>query len=88
MENTELQQQTAAFRLEVKKRSDKLMNYFLISFFCGGLMLAFYFDTWLIAFGAGGLSLLAYYSVKIALPDSNLYQYVLSAVLAIFMAQY
>ena len=25
--------QTVAFRFEVKKRSDKLMNYFLISFF-------------------------------------------------------
>ncbi len=88
MGNTELQQQTAAFRLEVKKRSDKLMNYFLISFFCGGLVLAFYFDTWSIALGVGGLALVAYYSVKIALPHSILYQYVLSAVLAIFMAQY
>src|SRR6266487_4348052 len=88
MGNTELQQQTAAFRLEVKKRSDKLMNYFLISFFCGGLVLAFYFDTWSIALGVGGLALVAYYSVKIALPHSIMYQYILSAVLAIFMAQY
>ena len=86
--DTELQLQTAAFRLEVKNRSDRLMNYFLISYFFAGLLLAFYFDTWSMALGVGGLSLLAYYSTKIALPDSDLYQYVLSAVLGIFMAQY
>lgn len=78
----------AALRLEVKKRSDKLMNYFLISFFLGGFILGFYYDTWLIALTVGGLSLLAYYSTKIALPESNLYQYVLSVVVGIFMAQY
>ena len=88
MKNLELQQQTAAFKLHVKKRSDKLMNYFLISFFFAGLMLAFFFDTWSVAIGVGGLSLLAYYSAKWTLPNSNLYQYVLSAVLAVFMAQY
>ena len=80
--------QALAFRSEVKKRSDRLMNYFLIGFFFVGLALAFFYDTWLIAIGVGGLSLLAYYSVKIALPDSTLYQYVLSAVLGIFMAQF
>jgi PAS domain S-box-containing protein len=80
--------QTLAFKFEVKKRSDRLMNYFLISFFLVGLVFAFFYDTWLIAIGIGGLSLLAYYSVKIALPDSSLYQYVLSVILGIFMAQF
>jgi len=79
---------TLAFRQEVRERSDKLMNYFLISYFLVGLVFAIYFDTWLIAFGVGGLSLIAYYSAKIGLPDSDLYQYVLSVVLGIFMAQY
>jgi two-component system sensor histidine kinase/response regulator len=81
-------EQTAKQKLDVKKRSDKLMNYFLIGFFAGGLGLAFFFDTWLIAFGVGGSLLVAYYSTKIALPNSDLYQYVLSVVLALFMAQY
>lgn len=76
------------FHREVKGRSDKLMNYFLIGFFVAGLIFAFYYDTWSIALGVGGLSLLAYYSIKIAFPDSDLYQYVLSVVLAIFMAQF
>ncbi|MHA4811587.1 response regulator [Flavitalea flava] len=82
------EQHTEVLRKEVKIRSDKLMNYFLISYFLGGLVFSFYFDTWLIACGVGGLSLLAYYTAKIALPHSTLYQYVLSVVLGIFMAQY
>jgi two-component system sensor histidine kinase/response regulator len=79
---------TSAFQFEVIKRSDKLMNCFLISYFLVGLVFAVFYGTWLIAFGVGGLSLLAYYSVKIALPDSSMYQYVLSAVFGIFMAQF
>ncbi len=80
--------QAHAFQFEVKERSDKLMDYFLISYFLVGLAFAGFYGTWLIAFGVGGLSLLAYYSVKIALPDSSLYQYVLSTVLGVFMAQF
>ena len=88
MQNTELQIQAAAFRLNVKRKSDKLMNYFLISYFITGLLLAFFYDTWTIAIGVGGLLLTAYYSAKILLPNSDFYQYVLSAVMAIFMAQF
>jgi signal transduction histidine kinase len=64
------------------------MNYFLIGFFLTGLALAFFYDTWLIAFSVGGILLLAYYSTKMALPHSTLYQYVLSTVIAFFMAQF
>src|SRR6185503_196020 len=59
-----------------------------ITLFLVGLGLAFYYDTWLIAIGVGGLSLAAYYSAKIALPNSNLYQYVLSTIIGVFMAQF
>ncbi|GLU52783.1 response regulator [Dyadobacter frigoris] len=72
----------------VKERSDRVMNYFLLGYFVTGLVFASFYDTWLIAFGVGGLSLLAYYSTKLLLPSSDLYQYVLSVVLGIFMAQY
>ncbi len=78
----------AAFRQEVQKRSDRLMNYFIPGFFLSGLVFAVIYDTWLMAVGVGGLCVGAYYSAKIALPNSNLYQYVLSVVLGIFMAQY
>ena len=87
-EDTDLQVQTAYLQGEVKKRSDKWMNYFLAGFFLTGLAFAPYFGTWLIAIGVGGLSLIAYYSTKLALPGSDMYQYVLSIVLAVFMAQY
>jgi PAS domain S-box-containing protein len=85
---TEKQLHTTAFRLQAKKKSDKLINYFLAFYFLVGLGFAFFYDTWLIAIGAGGLCLVAYYSVKAILPGSNLYQYVLSVILGIFMAQY
>jgi two-component system, sensor histidine kinase and response regulator len=76
------------FREEIIRRSDNLMNYFLLSYFGIGLLLAVFYGTWLIAFGIGGILLIAYYSAKFFLPYSNLYQYVLSAVFGIFMAQF
>ncbi len=79
---------TDAFRLRVQRRSDRWMNYFLSGYFIIGLLFAAVYDTWLIAIGVGGLLVVAYYSVKYLLPKSNLYQYVLSTVLAVFMAQY
>ena len=76
------------YLFNVKKRSDKLINYFLIAFFLIGLGLACFYDTYGIAIGTGGISLLAYYSIKWILPASDLYQYVLSVCLGIFMAQF
>lgn len=76
------------YRSGVKERSDRLMNYFLGGYFLIGFVFASFYDTWVIAFGVGGLCLVAYYSAKIALPSSNIYQYVLGVVLGIFMAQY
>ena len=76
------------FTKQIQQRSDREMNYFLAAFFTIGLCLSFFYNTWAIGIGVGGLSLLAYYSTKYFLPGSILYQYVLSAVLGIFMAQY
>src|SRR4051812_16256809 len=73
---------------EIRRRSDRTMDYFLAGYFVVSLILALYYDTWFIAFSIGGILLLAYYSIKIALPDSDLYQYVLSAVLGVFVAQF
>jgi two-component system sensor histidine kinase/response regulator len=84
----EQQWHASRFRVEVKKKSDRMMNFFLIGFFLSGLVFAIFYDTWLIAIGIGGICLVAYYSVKIALPDSTLYQYVMSAVLGVFMTQF
>src|SRR5437868_12378093 len=80
--------QVNAYTQQTKLKSDRLMNYFLIGYFIGGLVLAYFYDTWMVAIGVGGLSLLGYYSVKYLLPESNMYQYVLSVVYSVFMAQY
>ncbi|MEO6285712.1 MAG: response regulator [Dyadobacter sp.] len=76
------------FQLAVRERSDRLMNFFLAGYFVIGLILATFYDTWFIAVGVGGILMVAFYSVKLALPDSDLYQYVLSVVLGIYMAQF
>jgi signal transduction histidine kinase/DNA-binding response OmpR family regulator len=76
------------YKTDVKRRSDKLINYFLGFYFLAGLYFASFYDTWNIAFGVGGICLLAYYSTKWFLPQSSLYQYVLSVCMGIFMAQF
>src|ERR1700733_4267757 len=78
----------SAFLAQIKLKSDNLMNYFLIGFYISGLLLAFFYDTWLVAIGVGSLSLLAYLSTKLLLPGANAYQYILSTVFGIFMAQF
>ncbi|WP_407425581.1 response regulator [Arcticibacter sp.] len=74
--------------LSVKQRADTLINYFLVSYFITGLLFAFAYDTWFIAVGVGSLCLAAYYLAKVLVPESTLYQYVLSLTLGIFMAQF
>lgn len=88
MKNPDMTMNIDQFLNQVKDRSDRLVNYFLWIYFAIGLALASFYDTWLIAVSIGGLSMLAYYSTKWALPKSNLYQYVLSVVMGIFMAQF
>ena len=78
----------SSYEDNVKKRSDRLINYFLVLFFFAGLYFAHFYDTWNIAFGVGGTALIAYYSIKLLLPQSDLYQYVLSVCLGIFMMQF
>jgi PAS domain S-box-containing protein len=86
--DTEKELRTRQFRMAVKKRSDKLINYFLTCYFLTGIAFAFVYDTWVIGIGIGGLCLAAYYSAKAILPGTNFYQYVLGVVLGVFMAQF
>lgn len=76
------------FFAEIKEKSDKIMAYALSAYFLFGIFLAFFYDTYTVAVSIGGLCLIAYFSVKILLPKSLLYQYVGSAVLAVFAAQF
>jgi two-component system sensor histidine kinase/response regulator len=69
-------------------KADRLNERVLFLMFGFGIFIALFYNTWLIAFGVGGLCLLAYFITKKLLPESNLYQYVLSAISAILAAQY
>lgn len=72
----------------INAKSNRIMTSALFAYFAFGLFLATFYNTWTIAIGVGGLSLLAYFASKILLPQYPIYQYVLSAVLAIFSAQF
>ncbi len=76
-----------AFR-EINQKSDRTMAYALFAYFAFGIFLSFFYDTYVIAIGVGGLSLAAYFLTKFLLPNYKLYQYVVSAVFAIFSAQF
>ncbi len=72
----------------INKKSDSIMAYALAIYFVFGAGLAFVYDTYLIAFGVGGFCLAAYFFTKTLLPKNTAHHYVLSAVLAIFSAQF
>jgi signal transduction histidine kinase len=72
----------------IYSKADKLTEAVLYLMFAFGMFIAFFYDTWLIAIGSGGLCMAAYFITKRLLPGSNLYQYILSAISAIFAAQY
>jgi signal transduction histidine kinase len=84
LSDTELRQIRAGIFLG----ADKVNAWLLCAMFVFGMGIAFFYDTWLVALGVGGLCLTAYYTAKILLPGSDFYQYVLSAISAIFAAQF
>jgi len=77
-----------AFLQQIKRKSDHTVNYFMLAFYLCGLALAPFYDTWEVAIGVGTLAVMAYYGTKLLLPTSGAYQYVLSVVVGVFMAQY
>lgn len=73
---------------EKTRQSDKQMWYFLIAYFIFGLAISIKYDTWLIGVGVGSASFLSVVASRLLLPNSRLYQYVFSATVAIYMAQF
>ena len=68
--------------------ANKVNEGLLLAMFLFGIFIALFYDTWLVAFAVGGLCLVAYYTTKKMLTDSDVYQYVLSGISAIFSAQF
>lgn len=80
---------TLTFFAKRDKISDNIINVTLILYFIFGLVLAFFYNTWFIALGVGGLSVIAVYLTKFLVKSKeDIYKYVFSGVLAVFMAQY
>jgi two-component system sensor histidine kinase/response regulator len=73
---------------EIYVKANRIIERLLLVMYLFGFFIAFFYDTWFVAFGVGTLCLVAYYITKKLLPESNLYQYVLSSVCTIFAAQY
>ena len=88
MEEKLTSEQKRFFFEEIKEKSDVIMKYAMYAYFVFGLFLAGFYNTFSIAFGVGGLCVAIYFFTKSILPKSNLYQYVASAVLAVFAAQF
>jgi methyl-accepting chemotaxis protein len=72
----------------IKNAGDRTMDVSLACYYLFGIAIAFEYNTFAIAFGVGTLLLLAYYGCKLLLPRHSLYQYVGSAVVAVFTAQF
>lgn len=71
-----------------KNKSDKVVFILLLLYWTFGVAIGYKYDTFEIALGVGTMNLLAVFISKKILPESNFYQYVISAVTAIFMAQF
>lgn len=73
---------------DIRKTGDRIFAIALGCYYLFGFAIAFQYGTFLIAFGVGSLSLAAYCGSKWLLPKHDLYQYVGSAVVAVFTAQF
>ncbi|MEX2336057.1 MAG: GAF domain-containing protein [Fulvivirga sp.] len=81
-------EQLAPFFEETKRKADKIMDYYILGNFCFGLFLALFYSTWPIALVVGGINLITYFLAKRILPSTTLYQYIGSAITALFVAQF
>ncbi|MCI5057315.1 MAG: SpoIIE family protein phosphatase [Flavobacteriales bacterium] len=75
------------FRL-IYKRSDKLIEKFLIGYLLFGFAISFYYDTFAVGFIVGPLIVGLYFLSKILFKDSKLNQYIAASGFALFMAQF
>ncbi len=69
-------------------RSNKMIEYFLASYFILGILLGFKYDTILVALIVGGICNVLYYVSKKMFPNSTVNQYVASAAVGIYTAQF
>ncbi|MCP4520755.1 MAG: hypothetical protein GY827_03520 [Cytophagales bacterium] len=72
----------------IKQKQDKVIHIALVVCFIAGLGLASVYDTWFIGLGVGSLSVASVYVTKYFLKQFEVYKYVFSLALGLFMAQF
>lgn len=87
-QNTNYTQHYNRFISEIYERADGLIEKFLLGYFAFGILISFFYDTWLVGISVGALVIVSYYLTKYLFPKSTLKQYVASAGIAIFMGQF
>lgn len=76
------------FFVKDEKSSNQIIVYLLGFYYLFGIAISYRYDTWLIGIAVGSISIGSIIAAKMLLKESNLYQYVISGALAVFMAQY
>ncbi|HTF21280.1 MAG TPA: hypothetical protein VK658_24555 [Chryseolinea sp.] len=76
------------FTRQTNKRSDALIEIFLIGYFLFGLAIASQYDTWFIAITIGGILMAIYFLAKRMFSGGTVHQFVASAVVGVFMGQF
>jgi methyl-accepting chemotaxis protein len=81
-------EQREHFFSKINAKSDNIMKYVLMGCFLLGVGLSVFYNTLILSIVSGGLCIAAYFLSKAIFPKFRLYQYVGSAALAVFAAQF
>ena len=73
---------------EKLSEADDLILKFLLAYAVTGLILAFFYDTWLIAIVVGAVNVLGFVGMRKVAPDTDFHRYFASLAFGIFMAQF
>ncbi len=73
---------------EVNDKSSRIIEKVLFGYFAFGILLSFFYDTYLVGIGVGSLCMILYFGTKMIFKNSTVIQYVGSLVFGIFMAQF
>jgi hypothetical protein len=87
-QSAKYQEYSNRFIAEIQKRSNQIIDLFLIGYFAFGLAIAPVYDTWVVAITVGSLLLAAYFLCRKLFPGGTLVQYVAGTCVGIFMGQF
>ena len=78
----------AQFTQQRHREADRNMRFFVLGYFVLGLLLSFYYDTWLYSLGVGGSSVVAYFITTQWMPGSLLSRMTIGVVMSVYMFQF